>query len=88
MNKKHKKICTTLNRIEQLSILASAVTGCVLVSALASLLSFPIGITYTAVGLKIYKITVEVENHKSIIRKKRKKHDKIVLLANFELNPI
>ena len=29
MRKKHKKVCTTLNYIEHLLILASAVTGCI-----------------------------------------------------------
>ena len=28
-SKKHKKVCTTLNCIEHLLILASAITGCV-----------------------------------------------------------
>ena len=70
MSKKYKKVCATLNHIEQLFILASAVTGCVSISALASLVCFRIGITYTAVGLKIYTITAGVKNYKPIIMKK------------------
>ena len=34
INKKHKKVCTTVNYIEQFIILASAVTGCISVSSL------------------------------------------------------
>ena len=37
MSKKHKKVCTALSYIEHLSILASAVTGCVSISAFVSL---------------------------------------------------
>ena len=37
MSKKHKKGCTALNDIERLLILTSAVTGCVSISAFASL---------------------------------------------------
>ena len=40
------------------------------------------GITSCATGLKICVIT----KYKSIIKKKIKKHDKIVLLANTKLN--
>ena len=36
----------------------------------------------SAVTLKIYVITVGIKKYKSIIKKK--KHDKIVLLANFK----
>ena len=40
MSKKHKKVCTALNYIEHLLFLASSVTGCVSISALASLVDF------------------------------------------------
>ena len=48
MNKKHKKVCTTLNHIEQFLILASTITGSISISAFASLLGIPIGITSSA----------------------------------------
>ena len=38
--------------------------------------------------IKICVLTAEINKYKSIIRKKRKGHDKIVLLANSELNNI
>ena len=88
MSKKYKKVSATLNYIEHLLILASVVTGCVSISALASLVVFQIDITYIELGLKIYAITAKIKNYKSIIRKKRKKDKKIVLLANFMLNTI
>ena len=51
MSKKLKKFCMTLNYIEYLLILASVVTGCVSISAFASLVGVPIGITSSAVEL-------------------------------------
>ena len=81
MSRKHKKVCTTLNYIEHFLILASTITGCVSISAFASLIGIPIGITSSAIGLKICAITAGIKKYKSIIKKKKKKHDKIVLLA-------
>ena len=88
MSKKHKKFCRVLNYIEHLLILISTVTGCIFISAFASLVDIPIAITSFAMGLKMYVITAGIKNYKSIIKKKRKKHDKIVLLAKFKLNSI
>ena len=87
MSKKHKKVCKTLNYIEHLLILASAATGCVLISAFASLVGIPVGIRSSAVGIEICAITAGIIKYKSIIKKKKeKKHDKIVLLAKTKLN--
>ena len=88
MSKKHKKVCTTLNYIEHFLILASTITGCISISAFASLLGIPIGITSSAIGLKICAITAGIKKYKSIIKKKKKKHDKIVLLAKSKWNSI
>ena len=62
MTKKHKKICMTLNYIEHLHILASAVTGCILISAFACFVCIPIGNTSSAVGSKICAITANIKN--------------------------
>ena len=43
MSREHKKICTTLNYMEHFLILASPITGCISISAFASLLVIPIG---------------------------------------------
>ena len=88
MSKKHKKVCTTLNYIEHFLILASTITGCISISAFASLIGILIGITSSAIGLKICAITAGIKKYKSIIKKKKKKHDKIVLLAKSKLNSI
>ena len=72
MSKKHKKICTTLNYYEHFIPLASAVTGCISISAFPYLLGIPWGITSSTIGLKIWPITVKIENYWSIIKKKKK----------------
>ena len=75
MSKKHKKVCKTSNCIEQLLIF---VTGCVSISSFGSLVGFPIRIMSSTVGLKICAITARIKKYNSIIKKKKKKHDKIV----------
>ena len=88
MSKKHKKVCITLNYIEHFFILASTITGCISISAFASLIGIPIEIMSFAIGLKIYAITAGIKKCKSIIKKKKKKHDKIVFLAKSKLHSI
>ena len=53
-----------------------------------SLVGIPIGITSSAVGLRICVITVVIKKYKSIIKKKKRKHDKIVLLEKSKLSRI
>ena len=76
-----------LNYNEHFLILASTITGSVSISAFASLLDIHIGITSSAIGLKICATAPAIKKYKSIIKKK-KKHDKIVLLINSKLNSI
>ena len=72
-SKKHKKVCTTLNYIENFLILASTISGCVSISAFASLVGIPIRITSSAIGLEICAITAAIKKYKSIIKKTKKK---------------
>ena len=88
MSKKHKKIYKTLNYIAHFLILVSIVIGCVSIFPFAPLLDIPIGITNSAIGLKIYVITAGIKKYKSIATKNKKKHDKIVLLAKSKQNSI
>ena len=57
-------------------------------SFFASLVGIPIGITSSAIGLKICAITAGIKKYKSIIKKKKKKHDQTVLLAKSKLSSI
>ena len=61
------------------------VTGCILISTLVFLLGIRIGITSSAIGLKICAITTGIKNYKSIAKKKKEKHDKTVSLAKARL---
>ena len=61
MSRNHKKVCIILNYIEHFLILASTVTGCIWVAAFAYLLGIPIGITSSAIGLKICAITAGIK---------------------------
>ena len=89
MCEKYEKTCKYLNHIDHFLILASAGTGCVSISAFASLVAIPIGITSSAEGIKICAITAGIKKLKSIIRKKmKKKHAKIALLRKYKLNAI
>ena len=81
-------MCTTLNYIKNFLILASTITGCVSISAFSSLIGIPIGIMSSAIGLKICVTTAGIKKNKPITKKRKKEHDKIVLLAKSKLNSI
>ena len=87
MSTKHKKFCAAPNYIEHFLILAPTTTVCTLIFAFTSLTGILMGITSSAIGLKICAVTAGIKKYKSIIKKK-KKHDKIVLLAKSKLNRI
>ena len=56
MNRKHKKVCTTLTCLKNVLMLASTITGCTSISAFTSLFCVPIGITSSAIELKVFAI--------------------------------
>ena len=87
-SRKHRKIRAIPNYIECILILASTVNGSILISAFASMFGIPIGITSSVTGLKICAMAAGIEKYKSIIKKKKKKHNKILLLAKSKLNSI
>ena len=86
MSKKHKKVYTALNYIEHFLILASTITGCISISAFASLLGIPVGYTSSAIGLTICAIAAGIKKYKSILKKKENKQDKIILLEKSKSN--
>ena len=77
-----------LNYIKHILVLVSTVTRCVSNSAFASLVCITVGIESSAVRLKMFVTTAGIKKYKSIIKKKKKKHDKIALLAKSKLNSI
>ena len=61
------------------------ITGCISISTFASLISISIGIRSSAIGLKICAIAAGIKKCKWMIKKRKKKHNKIVLLAKSKL---
>ena len=72
MSGTYKKTCKYLNYVEHLLILVSTVTGCISISAFASLVCVPVGITSSAVGIQICAVAARIEKYKSIKKKKKK----------------
>ena len=78
-----------LNYFENFFVFVSAVNSFVSISPFVSLVGgVPAGTTSSAVGLKICVLTTEIKKHKSIIKKKKKRLNKIVLLAKSKLDTI
>ena len=72
MSKKQERVWTTLNYIEHFLTMASTITGCISISVFTSFIGIPIGITSSAIGLKICAITTGIKKYKSLIKKKKK----------------
>ena len=75
-----------LNYIDHLLIVILTITVCSSVYAFPSLIGIPIGITSSAIRLKICAIAAGIKKYKSIIKTKKKKHDKIVFLVKSKSN--
>ena len=85
MSEKQKKVCRDLNYFGNFLVFVSAASGCVSVSAFASLVGVSVGISSSTVEIKICAITAGITRGQ-FSKKKRKKYDKVVLLA--KLNTI
>ena len=88
MGAKDKRVCRVLNYIKNTLIAIFTITCCVSISVFLFLIGIPMGIVSSTIGLKISVITAGSKNYKSIIKEKRKEHDKIVLLAKSKLTNI
>ena len=86
MNEKHKNTCKYLNYVKHLLIVASIVSYCVLIFAFASLVYVFLVLEVLQVEVKICAITAGIKKYKLIINKKKRKHDKIVLLGKTKLD--
>ena len=67
---KQNEARTTVNYIEHFLILDFAIIRCISVSDFTVFLSITIGITSSAIGLKIRAIVAGIKTYKSIIKKK------------------
>ena len=63
MSKKHSKVCRVLNYIDHSLIVISTVTGCVSISAFASLIGIPIVNWYSYRNCKFYNRIKNVCNN-------------------------
>ena len=88
MSKKHRNGCRFLNYFEHSLIVTYTITGRISISDFASLVGVLVGITCSAIQLTICKISAAIKKYKSIIKKKRKKHNKIVLLSKSKSNNV
>ena len=82
MCNKNKKLCATLNYIEHF------VTRCIFISVFAPLIDIPTRIMSYAIGLNISAVVARIKKYKKIIKTKKKKNDKIALLAKIKLDSI
>ena len=64
MSEKHENVCKVLNYIDPLLIAVSTISGCVSISAFASLVGISVGITSYAIGLKICGIIAGIKKYK------------------------
>ena len=64
MSKKHEKVGRILNYIEHLHVIISTITEWLSISAFASLVGISIGITSSAIGVKICVITTAIKKYK------------------------
>ena len=69
-------------------VLTSTITGCISISVFASLVAISVDITSSATGISTCATTVGVKKYKSIIKRKKKNHEKIILLEKDKLNTI
>ena len=88
ISKEREKFSRAPNYTEYLLIVISAITGGVSICAFACFVGSAIGITSSATGLKICLITAGIKMYDSIIKKNKKRHDKILSLAKSKLKNV
>ena len=88
MSQKDRKTFRALSYFEHFIVFVSAVSDYVSSSAHGSLVGIFVGIASSAVGLQIFVLSAGFKKYKSVNKKKRKNHDKIVLLTKIKLNTV
>ena len=81
LRNKNKKVFTTINYIGHFLTLVFAVTLCISISAFAFIMG-------STIRLNIFAIIERIKKYKSIIKKKKKKHDEIALLGKTNLEDL
>ena len=86
--KKLSKYITTFDYIDKVLIVLSATCGGVFIISLTSVVGAPVGIASASFTLIFSLTTGIIKKLLSITRNKKKKHDKILMLAKSKLNSI
>ena len=87
-SKKLNKYVTTFDYIDKILIVLSATSSGVSIISFTSIVGAPVGIASASFTL-IFSLTTEiVKKLLNITRKKKKKHDKILMLAKSKLNSV
>ena len=87
-SQKLKKYISTFDYIDKVLIVLGATTGGVSIISFTSILGAPVGIASASFTLIFSLTTGIVKKLLNITRKKKKKHDKILMLAKSKLNSI
>ena len=87
-SKKLSKYVAVFDNIDKILIVLSAATGGVSICLFTSIAGAPVGIVSASLTLFFSLSTGIVKKLLNITRKKKKKHDKILMLAKSKLNSI
>ena len=87
-SKKLSKYVAAFDYIDKILIVLSATTGGVSIISFTSIIGAPVGIASASFTLIFSLTTGIIKKLLSITRKKKKKHDKILMLAKSKLNSI
>ena len=87
-SKKLSKYVTTFDYIDKILIVLSATSSGVCIISSASVVGAPVGIASASFNLIFSLTTGIIKKLLSITRNKKKKHDKILMLAKSKLNSI
>ena len=87
-SKKLNKYVTTFDYIDKILIVLSAATGGVSIISFTSIIEAPVGIASASFTLIFSPTTGIIKKLLNITRKKKKKHDKILMLVKSKLNSI
>ena len=77
-----------MNYIDHSLVEIFTINGRVSISVFTFLVGIPIKIASSAIEFKICMITAGIKKYNSMIKKKKRKHDKIVLLTKPQLKKI
>ena len=88
MNKRLSKCISSLGYFDKLLTVLSVTTGSISIASFATVIGAPVGMMSASCSLAFSITTGFVKKFLKTIRNKKKKHNKIVMLARSKLNSI